>query len=171
MQLEHLIFMFEYSYWARDRVLAAVGQLPFEQMLTPADLSYGSILGALTHILNAECLWRTRCQEKISPSSVPYETAVESLEKLECLWQEEETAMRDYLNTLVEQQLDELVVYRGLKGQVYENHLWQILIHLVTHGIHHRAELAAHLATLGKPVGNIDFVIYARERKLGQRAH
>lgn len=162
MQLENLIFLFDYNYWARDRVLATVGQLTPEQMMAPADLSYGGIFGALTHVLNAECLWRTRCQHKVSPSSVRYETAVESLERLERLWQEEEGAMRGYLTSLDEQKLDEIVAYRSLRGQAYKNSLWQILVHLVTHGIHHRAELAAHLATLGKRVGNIDFVIYAR---------
>lgn len=162
MRLNALLVLFDYNYWARDRVLMVVGQLSSDQMLAPAVLSYGSILGALTHVLNAECLWRTRCQEKTSPLSVPYETAVASLERLEHLWQEEEAAMRDYLNTLEARQLDELVAYRGLKGQAYENYLWQILTHVVTHGISHRAEMAAHLTRLGKAVGNTDFVIYAR---------
>lgn len=125
MQREYVNFLFDYSYWTRDRVLAGVAQLSPEQMLVPADLSYGGLLGVLTHILNAEYLWRTRCQQRVSPSSVPHETAVESLEKL--------------------------------KRQ------WQLLVQLVTHGIHHRAELAAHLATLGKTGGTIDFVIFARE--------
>ncbi len=62
MQREYVNFLFDYSYWTRDRVLAGVAQLSPEQMLVPADLSYGSLLGVLTHILNAEYLWRTRCQ-------------------------------------------------------------------------------------------------------------
>lgn len=163
MRLKELIVLFDYNYWARDRVLAAVSQLDPEQMLAPAELSYGSILGALTHILNAECVWRTRCQQRVSPSSVPHETTIESFQKLERLWQEEETLMRSYLDTLEERQLNETIAYRGLRGQAYENLLWQILVHLVTHGTHHRAELAAHLTTLGKPPGNFDFVIYARQ--------
>lgn len=103
------------------------------------------------------------CQQRVSPSSVPHETTIESFQKLERLWQEEETLMRSYLDTLEERQLNETIAYRGLRGQAYENLLWQILVHLVTHGTYHRAELAAHLTTLGKPPGNFDFVIYARQ--------
>ena len=164
MRLSDLIVLHDYNYWARDRILAAVGQLDRGQATAPADLSYGSILGALTHILNAEYIWRSRCQDRVSPPAVPFEEPVESLRVLEGVWQKEEVTMRAYLDGLENSQLDEPVAYHGLKGQCYESLLWQILVQLVTHGTHHRAELAARLTELGHSPGNFDFIVYLRQK-------
>lgn len=165
MRLSELMTLYDYNCWARDQILAITGELDAGQAIAPAALSYGSILGALTHILNAEWLWRMRCQERESPTSVRYVQPIESLEKLGVAWREEETAMRGYLGGLDESQLDEPISYRAIRGQAYENLLWQILVHLVYHGTHHRSELAAHLTELSHPPGNFDFIVFLRDRR------
>jgi uncharacterized damage-inducible protein DinB len=166
MRLRDVMVLYDYNCWARDRVHTIVRELDRDQLNAPAPVSYGSILGALTHILNAEWLWRVRCQERVSPPAVRFEEPIDSLQELERVWQEEETAMRAYLDELQDDQLHEPISYRAIRGRSYENALWQILVHLVYHGTHHRSELASHLAALGHPPGNFDFIIFLRERDM-----
>ena len=69
MQVSDVVVLYEYNCWARDRILSTAEQLDAGQLGASFVLSYGSILGTLTHIFNAEHLWRMRCQQRISPTS------------------------------------------------------------------------------------------------------
>lgn len=158
------MILYKYNYWARDRILSVVNQLEPSQVVAPNMLTYGSIDGALRHILNVECLWRSRCQHRISPRKLQFEKTFDDLQELQRAWKEEEFAMLNFINELDEIQLNESIKYIGQGGNEYENILWQILIQLINHGTHHRSEIAAKLAELGKPAGDFDFIIYLRGR-------
>ncbi|MBK8900326.1 MAG: DinB family protein [Anaerolineaceae bacterium] len=162
MHTNDLIVLFDYNYWARDKILAAASQLNPAQLTEAAMPSYSSMLGVLTHLLNAENLWRIRCQQRESPSSVKFVDPLPTLSALEEQWQAEERLMRAYLHTLDEEQLQERIQYKGTGGGEFENLLWQILVQLVNHGTSHRGELAWRLTELGRSPGDLDFIIYLR---------
>ena len=61
MHINDLIILYCYNYWARDRILAAADQLDPSHLTDPALMTDGTMLGTLTHILNVEALWRSRC--------------------------------------------------------------------------------------------------------------
>jgi uncharacterized damage-inducible protein DinB len=164
MQVSDVVVLYEYNCWARDRILSTAEQLDADQLGASFVLSYGSILGTLTHIFNAEHLWRMRCQQRISPTSMRFETPVESLSDLERAWLEESALMYAYVAGLKDSELEEVISYRGLGGKVYENRLWHIFMQLVNHGVQHRAELAAKMNELGKSPGNLDFIIYLSQK-------
>ena len=71
MNKAEILMLFDYSAWANRRILDAAEGLSQEQFTAPAGLNYGSLRGTLVHILSAETTWRKRCQEGISPSSLP----------------------------------------------------------------------------------------------------
>ena len=52
--------LIDYNYWARDRVLASVAQLPAEQLTRAMGSSFSSVLDTLTHIYMAEWIWYRR---------------------------------------------------------------------------------------------------------------
>ena len=54
--------------------------------------------------------------------------------------------------------LKRVVSYTRFTGERYASPVGDILAHLVTHGAHHRGQLAAHVAKLGAPVPNTDFI-------------
>ena len=164
MRVKDLVTLYDYTCWARDQILVSIGQLAPEQLVAPSALSYGSMLGTLTHILNAEYLWRVRCQQRVSPTSVRFERPIENLQALQQIWQAEEMLMRDYLHRLEDRDLDEPIAYVGLRGQACEDLLWQIILHMVIHGESHRSELSAKLSELGQSPGNLDFIIYLRPK-------
>lgn len=162
MNVNDLKTLYDYNYWARDRILNAAANLPDQLIIAPTSLYYGSLLGNLVHILNAEWIWRLRCQEGFSPTSFTLEEKITDLESLELASKEEETLMRAFLASVQDEDLLKPVYYKRMKGQEQTNLLWHILVHIVNHGTQHRAETAALLTEYGQSPGDIDFIIYLR---------
>ncbi len=162
MNVNDLLTLYDYNYWARDRILGSVANLSHHQISAPATLSYGSLLGNLIHILNAEWIWRLRCQEGISPTAMLLEEKITNLDTLQRTWRDEEASMRAFLGGLQEEDLSKQIRYKRIKGQEQTNTLWHILLHIVNHGTQHRAEAAALLTEYHQSPGDIDFIIYLR---------
>lgn len=151
--------LFDYHYWARDRILEKAARLTDQQLREPTSYSHGSLQATLQHLLFAEWVWRQRCQERNSPKR--YENAA-TFDDLQLNWRREEQAMRAYLGGLQEEDLERIVRYQRLGGEPQANLLWQILVHLVVHGAEHRAEAAAILTSYDRSPGDIDFIHYLR---------
>jgi uncharacterized damage-inducible protein DinB len=159
-----ILMMFDYSAWANRRILDAAAGLSQEQFTAPAGLNYGSLRGTLAHILGAEMVWRMRCQEGISPPSLPGEEAFPTLAALRARWAESEQAMHAFLDGLTDEELQRTVRYKTTKGVSGENSLWQLLLHVVNHGTQHRAEAAMTLTQHGCSPGDVDLIVFLRER-------
>lgn len=162
MNIDDLNTLYDYNYWARDQILDAATNLPDQLITAPTALYYGSLLGNMIHILNAEWIWRLRCQEGLSPTSFSLGEKITDLESLELASKEEEALMRAFLASMQDKDLSKPVYYKRMKGQEQMNLLWHILVHIVNHGTQHRAEGAAALTEYGQSPGDIDFIIYLR---------
>lgn len=60
MDAEYFRTLFDYGYWARDRLFAAMETMTDEEYQRDLELTYGSVSGILTHCLNGEYGWRCR---------------------------------------------------------------------------------------------------------------
>jgi uncharacterized damage-inducible protein DinB len=49
--VDYYRWLYDYSYWARDRVLAQVARLDQDAYTAPRTLDYGSIRGTLVHAI------------------------------------------------------------------------------------------------------------------------
>ena len=164
MKKNDVLTLYDYNYWANARVLNAAAQLPADQFITPAGLSHGSVCGALAHTLAAEMVWRLRCAEGISIAALPDEKDFATVDVLRERWSDEEQKMRAYLSSLTDDALDQIVHYKTTKGVPYENVLWNLLVHVVNHGTQFRAEAAVALTALGHSPGDLDLLLYFREK-------
>jgi len=164
MNKAEILMLFDYGAWANRRILDAAEGLSQEQFTAPAGLDYGSLRGTLVHILSAETTWRKRCQEGISPSNPLVEDAFPTLAALRERWSEAEHAMAAFLASLTDDDLQRIIHYRTTKGAPYENPLWQLLLHVVNHGTQHRAEAAITLTQHGCSPGDVDLIVFLRER-------
>ena len=164
MNKSDILTLFDYNYWANARVLNAAARITPDQFTAPAGLSHGSVRGTLAHIWGAEMVWRLRCAEGISPAALPAENAFPDIDVLRTRWADEERKMRAYLNTLTDETLNRAVPYRTTKGVSYQNVLWHLLVHVVNHGTQFRAEAGIALTDYGQSPGDLDLLLFFREK-------
>jgi uncharacterized damage-inducible protein DinB len=164
MNKDDILTLYDYNYWANARVLNAAARVTPEQFMAPANLSHGSLRGALAHTLAAEVVWRLRCQEGISLAALPSGDEFPTLDALRARWQDEERAMRAYLTALTNEALGQTVKYKTTKGIPFENVLWQLLAHVVNHGTQFRSEAGIALTGYGQSPGDLDMLAFFREK-------
>jgi len=164
MDTEEILFLFKYNYWARDRILENIALLTPKEYEEPRPYAHGSIRNTLVHTLNAEWLWRSRCQENYSPSQPLDPEAFPTIPLLRQRWQQEESLMIGYLKSLTSTDLEKTIHYQRLGSEPHENLLWQILVHTVNHGTEHRSVVAAYLTACGHSPGDIDLIHFLRAK-------
>ncbi len=168
MNRETIDLLFDYSRWANGRILAATQGLSEEQYIAVVSgLSMGSVRGTLVHMLAAVHIWRQRCLEGQSPTSLLSGDELPTFAVLRERWVEEEVAWRDGLARLGDVSLRERLTYRTTNGTPMEETLWKILVHLVNHGTQHRAEVAVALTAFGRSPGDVDLIVYLRQAAPG----
>ncbi len=165
MNHNDITLLFDYNDWANERILSAAAGLSDDQYtaVTPG-LSHGSVRATLVHALAAERIWRQRCLEGLSPTTLLREADCPTFAALRALWAEEEAARRAGLARLSDEALGGRIAYRTTGGTPQENTLWQLLVHLVNHGTQHRAEAAVALTAFGHSPGDVDLIVYLRRR-------
>lgn len=162
---ETLTTLYNYNYWANQRILNSVAAVGPGQFTTPGPaFGSASLRTILVHIVTAEWIWRSRCQEKSSPTTMLDEEDFPDLASLLERYQLEEQKMRDYLALLTNSDLEQTIHYQTTSGQPMAHKLAYLLHHVVLHGMQHRAEIAANLTDLGHSPGDIDFIMYLRQQ-------
>jgi uncharacterized damage-inducible protein DinB len=157
--------VYDYGYWARDRILNKVSQLDRGAYVADAKLDYGSIRGTLVHILEREATWLARWEGRAD--QLLSEQELPTFETLREAWSREETKMRAFVQRLSDPMLLDVVEYEStLSGRRYAIPLWQMMTHLAHHGAQHRSEVALALTQLGYSPGDLDLIVYFDPRPL-----
>jgi uncharacterized damage-inducible protein DinB len=163
MDKNTLTALYDYTCWANSRLLDALRQAGEAAFTAPNPALYhGSLRGVLTHMLSAEWIWRMRLQEGISPTTLVDAQDFSNIEALADRWAQEQAAMRGYLESLSDADLQRVARYRSTKGVAYENVVWHVLTHVVNHSTQHRSEAAMVLTQLGSSPGDLDLIVYFR---------
>jgi len=162
MNLSDLTLLYDYNYWANERMLSMAAGVSQAQFAEPGPHSHGGLRGTLLHTLDTEYGWRLLCQHGQITLDVS-EDEFPTVEALAARWREEEKAMRAYLASLTDAALLGVVRYEA-QGAQRERVLWHCLWHVVNHGTQHRAETAHILTHYGASPGDVDFTLYLRTR-------
>jgi len=160
MNTTEILTLFDYNYWASARIMGAALQLTPAQFNAPNTAGHGSLRGTLVHLLTAAITWRTRLEHVERPP----ESACATPQDFQQAWDAEEQRMRAYLRRLSDADLQARVAYQTSKGVPYEDPIWQVLMQLFNHGTQHRAEAAAMLTDFNHSPGDVDMIIYFREK-------
>ncbi len=164
MNKADIAIIFEYNYWANQRILASASKVSPEQLTAPTAFPYGSLLATLVHVLDAEYGWRILL-ERAEETPDLTEKDFPTLQSLEDRWRYEEGRMRAYLASLSDEDLQGVVRYVNKQGIQRERIRWHGLYHVVNHGTQHRSEAAAMLTDYGQSPGDIDFTVYLIENR------
>ncbi len=163
MNREYIQMLYDYNYWANARIWQQAEKLDTAQLAAKTSPGMLSLQGTLVHILSAEWIWLMRWQG-VSPDAMMRPDELATLAALRARWREEEDKTRVFLATLDDAKLQNVIQYKNLRGEALAFPLWQMMAHLANHGTQHRAEAAAMLTDFGNSPGDLDFILYCRER-------
>ncbi len=156
--------LFRYHDWAWKRVLAQAARVTPEQYVALAPVPHGSLRGTLVHPLSAEVIWRTRFRGA-SPTSTVKEADLPTFESLQQRWAVEAAALEEYVSGITDAELNAPLSYKTTKGVPQTDVLWHLLLHVLNHGTQHRAEAAMLLTSYGQSPGDLDLIIFLRDRR------
>ena len=163
MNIQDIQLIYDYNYWANNKILAMSALVTQEQFLTWVDFPYGGLRGTLVHILDAECGWRGLFETQAFGDDLNVDD-FPAFQPLEKRFREEEQAMRAYLNGLSDEDMENVhFKYKASNGEPRDRVLWHCLLHVVNHGTQHRSEAAAMLTSFGVSPGDLDFTVFLNE--------
>ena len=166
MTVADLAYLFDYGYWANEKLFSVLARLTTEEFTRDVAGSYGSVRNTLVHVLSAEWGWIERCggaRRGPALKAADYPT-VESLVRA---WRLVERYARELLAALTDEDLGRTVEFSfgGEPGQVRT--IGQLLHHAANHGVHHRGQAALLLRCLGHPPGNVDLLVFYSRNDAG----
>lgn len=149
--------LYDYHYWAIGLLLDQAATLREEQYHAPGDFPHGGIHHTFFHHYDTDWAWGLGVRRGEFPTAL-LPTTYPTLETLRSAWQEEEEAMRAYLATLTDEQLQAKITIRSPNGNSESHTLYHVLLHIILHGDQHRAEIAAMLTNFGASPGDLDLM-------------
>jgi uncharacterized damage-inducible protein DinB len=158
--IDELRLHWSYTMWATRRLLEAASRLSPPELNRDFQTADRSVLDTLVHVLAGDRVWYKRVKD------IPYSTFVEpedrSIEALISRYSDVHNGWRTVLCTETDESIRRRIVYRDLKGNPHETPLWQIVLHVVNHGTHHRGQMAGFLRTMGYTPPALDLIHFYR---------
>jgi uncharacterized damage-inducible protein DinB len=165
MTVNDLETLYDYGYWANRKLLDTITQLTPEQFAQPVSEDHGSIRKTMVHMLSAEWGWLGRCggmAERGAPlNPADYPTVASLVDK----WSQIEAALRAFLSTLKDEDLDRNVEFSFGGSERYSMPVGELLQHAANHGVHHRGQVSLRLRLLGYDPADVDILFYYAEKR------
>ena len=148
---KHFLKLFNYDQFANKAILKSIIDAGEPE---PA-------VKPMAHLLAVQQIWLNRCKGlPVIGDALWSERKADTFEKS---IDDNHSAWVDYINGLNEEDFQEILPYKNLKGDSFEDRLEDILMHVINHGTHHRAQSGQQLKFAG--VGNLpitDYIFYIR---------
>lgn len=145
MTPESIVRLYDYNYWAFERVWTCIEQITDEQFVKPLGYSRGSIRDQVVHLMSATRRWVERLQLlEASPHLAFEDFPSKALTKT--TWDQMRADVLCYIRSLDQAQLDEVVQWE-ISSRALTSHSprWELLLHVANHGTDHRAQILAML--------------------------
>jgi len=144
-----------YTTWATDRIMRFIEQIPPEHLTHDFHTSDRTIIGTLAHTFAADRVWLKRVTGE--PITVFISDEDRQIATLQRDWPAVLQAWSAALDDPAR-----VVHYRDMKGNPYSNPLYEIVLHLVNHGTHHRGQVSGFLRALGHTPPQLDLIHFYR---------
>jgi uncharacterized damage-inducible protein DinB len=159
---EMLLTHVDYTAWASRRLVEAAAQLTPEELTRDFGTSDHSVLGTLVHVYAADRIWICRVTGSSFPTLFMDPEKDMHLSVLQNEWPDLLERWKQWVAALSD--TNTVISYRDMKGNPYQSPVWQIILHLVNHGTHHRGQAAGFLRTMGHAPPVLDLIAYYRQR-------
>lgn len=148
MELATIRALFEYNDWARDRLMAIAETLDDDKLDRPFEMGPGSLRKTLEHLFAAEWRWLRRWRGRPFGEN-EWPRGFAAMAELWATWRETAQQRSDYLDTLADNDLDRRVCFTDPDGTTESLELRRMMLHVCTHGTHHRAQALNMLRHVG----------------------
>jgi uncharacterized damage-inducible protein DinB len=149
-----------YTAWASLRLIEAASKLSHEELTRDFQTADKTVLDTLLHVYFADRIWLARL--KGEPFSGRPTESERSLDFLQSAWPDLYDHWRVWAASLTAESPAREVTYLDLKQNRYKQPLWQIVLHVVNHGTHHRGQAAGFMRSMGHAPPVIDLSAYFR---------
>jgi uncharacterized damage-inducible protein DinB len=150
-----------YTAWASARIVEAASRLTAEELTRDFKSADKSVLGTLVHVYGADRVWLARIEGQTPGPLVDAERDMH-LHVLQHDWPALLARWQAWAAGLTAG--DGVAEYQDLQGRPHRTPHWQIVLHLVNHGTHHRGQVSAMLRAMGHTPPPLDLIRYYRER-------
>jgi uncharacterized damage-inducible protein DinB len=143
-----------YTLWADRLTLDTARGIPHEALTRDAGVSFGSMLGTMSHILRSQRRWLARLTGQMLPEHAEFP----DLDSLAAGWSETAAQLEFFLASLTEDQLAADITWLDSEGPVYTRPLWQPVCHMVNHSTYHRGQVVSLMRQLGYQPPETDLI-------------
>jgi uncharacterized damage-inducible protein DinB len=152
-----------YMLWADRTTLRAVREVSLEDLKRDAGISFGSLLGTMTHILDGQRLWNARFSGQPTDQVHPPAEFPDLLSWITA-WEESASHLEAFLASLTDEQLSAPITWTNRRGETFTQPLWHTVLHLVNHCSYHRGQVVSLLRQMGYQPPSTDLVYYLHQR-------
>jgi uncharacterized damage-inducible protein DinB len=149
-----------YSAWATVRLLDTAAKLSPEELTRDFGTADRSVLGTLAHTFGADRVWLARVtgqpQRGLAEADREWATILRE-------WPAVFDGWREWARPMTDERVLDVLDYTDLKGNPWQQSLWQIVLHVVNHGTHHRGQVSGFLRSMGYTPPPLDLIAYYRK--------
>jgi uncharacterized damage-inducible protein DinB len=156
----------DYTAWASRLLVEAAGRLSREELTRDFATADKNVLGTLVHVYAADRTWLARIEGRAQTAFVTepdYQLAV-----LENDWPALLGRWREWAAALTDDAAARAIAYSDFSGHPWQQPVWQIVLHMVNHGTHHRGQVSGFLRAMGHVPPKLDLVFYYRTHSESQ---
>jgi uncharacterized damage-inducible protein DinB len=160
--LEALRTHLDYTAWASGKLVQAASVLSAEELTRDFHTSDRNVLGTLVHVYAADRTWLGRIRGNPPARFLDPERDMH-FSVLQNDWPALYEQWKHWASSLTDESLPAKISYKDLKGNPHETPQWQIALHVVNHGTHHRGQVSGFLRSMGHTPPQLDLIAYYRQ--------
>jgi len=152
----------DYSAWASKRLVDALEPLSSGELWRDFGTADKSVVGTLVHTFAADRIWMARVEGNV-PARFTDPAQDMHVHVLRDEWPKVYDLWKQWAANLTGEGAHQLLTYQNLKGDSFQTPIWQVVLHVVNHGTHHRGQVAGFLRSMGHTPPVLDLIAYYRQ--------
>ncbi len=166
--LEHLKLMARYNKWANDRVSSAITDIDETAYMAPREAFFGSIHGAVNHLILVDRLWRGRMIGKPYPAEALNEIVCADRDTFIRERADEDDIIIEFVDAFSADEIEQEFSYTTYSGVDGTDKRRIVLAHMFNHATHHRGQIHALLTQVPYDPPPLDLIYFMRACERGE---